>query len=120
MVATTDDFSHPIAEHQYAKEWHEYRVRGVILLFLFVGYLPFAILIDFLLDAFLEGNETLMAMAACSWLAAFGFAIWRFGSFRCPRCDEEFFNRKAFAFIRFHQPFAKKCWNCGLKKWAGE
>lgn len=119
-MAITDDYSQPIFEHQYAIEWHEYKVRRTTLVLLYLGYLPFAILIDFLLDTFLEGNETLMAVAAISWLAASGIAIWRFGSFRCPRCGEEFFNRKVFAFIRFHQPLAKHCWNCGLKKWAGD
>ena len=120
MVATTDEYSQPIIEHQYAEAWRQYRLRLTILVGLFVSYLPAMIGFKFFFDEIFSDGDTPTMIAAFCWMAAYGIAGWRFGCFRCPRCREDFFNRKAFAFIRFYQPFAKKCWNCGLEKWAGE
>jgi hypothetical protein len=115
----TLDFSQPIIEHQYAKEWHEYKVRRATLVLVYLGFFPFGFVISYLLDSYLGSNETLAAIAMISWMAVWGITIWRFTYFRCPRCGKPFCYEKYSLVMRF-RPFAKKCWKCGLEKWAGE
>ncbi len=119
MTIRDHDFP-PVQPHQYAKEWKRYTNSFVLLIGLFVGYLPFGVIADYLIDRLLGGNNTVMMIAAFTWMAAYGVAGLRFGSFRCPRCHEQFFCRKRFTFFGFYNPFARHCWNCGLEKWAGE
>ena len=119
-MSDTLDFSQPIVEHQYAQEWDAYKLRGLILLFLFLGYFPFGFLINLLFDVLLGAMEALGVIAAAGWMIAIGIAAWRYENFCCPRCGERFSSQRVFAFVRFSHPYSRQCIHCGLKKWEGE
>jgi hypothetical protein len=100
----------------YTADWVEYRrlVRRFFLIWL--GYVPavggFALVINFLFHTFVPAFIFALAWAVWFWAAAL-----EIGQFPCPRCSEYFASKPGLWHIKWWI-FARKCQNCGLRKFA--
>ena len=98
----------------YAAAWRDLRRRRIIFWAVFLSYIPgvwaifFAVGLPLSALTGIEPDHFGLAIASC-WMAAFAVTGWRLGLFSCPRCHKRFF-----ATWWYHNPFARKCLNCGL------
>ena len=100
----------------YTESWQRYRLlrRAVWIgaLTPFVGaFLALA------LDRWLPGAMLLAPVAITVGFITVIVAQFGLGSFSCPRCTQPFFYRTT-RWLRYGNPFARRCLNCGLPKWA--
>jgi hypothetical protein len=99
-----------------SEEWAEHRKQTRIVWVLFAGWIPYGALSFMLLNW--------LHLAAAIWVAIILYVIVlvvfsvSVSNFACPRCGERFY-----AWGRWglgHNSFARKCGNCGLRKWQCE
>jgi hypothetical protein len=100
----------------YAEDWKEYRRLRRKFSLVWLGYVPgvglFAMVVDFLFHTYVP-----------AFIFAFAWGIWflaaasELAGFQCPRCGENFGSKRGFWHIRWG-PLARKCQNCGLRKFA--
>ena len=83
-------------------------------MFAFLGYVPAVGLIAVLTTWVLVFKSSTPAfVAACCWMAFYLVAGIRFQTFKCPRCGKWFFAK-----WWYHNVFAGRCVQCGLRKYA--
>lgn len=97
----------------YEREWQEYKRYRNFLWYVFVSYVPGAIMIGWL-GFKLFGNFIPGYVAAIVWMGAFLFAGVRLNTWRCPWCGE-WFSQTYWYHLGF---FARRCVHCGLPKYA--
>jgi hypothetical protein len=73
----------------------------------------------FTLDRWLPGAALLGPVSLTAGMIMVVVARFRLGGFRCPRCTQHFFRRRT-RWLEYGNPFARRCLNCGLPKWAEE
>jgi hypothetical protein len=98
-----------------AEEWKKHRIRTRIAWGLFAGWLPYGFLVSFLLR-FLH-SQVDFAFGAAIVPYAFTWIILSIAvsNFRCPQCGNRFYSWGPGGMG--HNSFARKCRNCGLRKW---
>lgn len=93
----------------YSRAWSSYTRRFMALGFGTLALVPTFFAIMRFFPAKLQLGGLLFVSGA--WLA-----LWvRANTFRCPRCGQYFFWRPM-----VRNPFARRCLNCGLPKWAAK
>ena len=92
--------------------WDSYRNRRAVLVCLFVGYLPGAIVISFVFAAN-KKPEVLVIPFALAWIVAYVLAGHWIAYFPCPRCGMPFFYKRW-----MYAPWSKKCLHCSWSKWS--
>jgi hypothetical protein len=106
----------------YAASWREYRRRRRWAVGLALGLGP---LVAFWL--LVEGRQRLESVAlllGLAWLGAAAVAGWRFGRWPCPRCRRPFAMSSlrdwalATPGTQVRMLATRRCWHCGLPKWA--
>jgi len=99
----------------YAKAWADYLKRRNLLTVVFVGYMPWGMLV-FSISRPLHFPEMLTSALIVAWFLAFPVSAIRLSSWSCPRCGNWFFAK-----WWYHNSFARKCVHCRLpKKWLKE
>jgi len=99
--------------HVYEAQWQRYRFWKRLLWALLICWLPFGAL-AMMTFARWRVVEALGWPVLIGYMAAYGVAGVKAGSFRCPRCGNPFFSRR-----RVLKPWVDRCAHCGLPKWAG-
>jgi MFS family permease len=107
------------AQKSYADSWRLYRrlrrTQWIGVLIPLVGVPLF-----FTLDRWIPlAAELLAPISLTAGFITLVVARIRLGRFRCPRCTEDFFRRRT-RWLEYSNPFARRCLNCGLPKWAEE
>lgn len=107
------------AQKSYAESWRLYRrlrrTQWIGVLIPLVGVPLF-----FTLDRWLPlAAELLAPISLTVGFITLVVARIRLGNFRCPRCTKDFFRRRT-RWLEYSNPFARRCLNCGLPKWAEE
>ena len=93
-----------------ADNWKELRTRERWVTFLFLGYIPFAGGVAYLVSKF-TSSELLVLAAPGFWMVALVFAWFRLTTFPCPRCGKWFHAKWYHSFTR-----GRKCIHCGLER----
>lgn len=86
------------------------RRTKLILISLFIGFVPFAILFSFVAEA-LRVNPMVFIGAYFAFVMILGSYVGL--TCNCPRCNELYYWRKSG--IGYRNIFTKKCLNCGLE-----
>ncbi len=94
------------------------RMAKRILLSLFIGFIPFAIIFSYIAE--------IIKINPLFFIGAYFIFVMILGSYfgltsMCPRCNELYYWRKSG--IGYRNIFTKKCLNCGLElngMWKGE
>jgi hypothetical protein len=94
-------------EETYVEAWKDYRRRRQMYA---ISFLSFP-LVGFV--AISLQSAVAFVVIGATWLIFSIVSMIRFGTFRCPRCQKRFFSTSF-----TNNPFAAKCLNCGLPKWA--
>jgi len=97
---------------EQSRAWEDYRRRRRLFLIAWLGYLPGAGLIGFLLAQVFQNDSAFVAVALC-WMVFFAISAEWLRRFPCPNCGKAFFHTWL-----WNNPFAKKCLHCGWPKWA--
>ncbi len=100
--------------NSYEDAWNDYRRRRRFALASVAG-VPTYVLAFSALPSHLGSWFSIIVIMGL-WilvLLSLGVSLWRLSSWRCPRCKQEYFMRN-----RTHNPFARQCRHCGLRKWA--
>ena len=98
----------------YDESWRNLRTRIRLFWIIWAGGIPVIMLVVIPLSHVFR-NATLWVGGGLGvlWLGGFAVAgIYR-SLFRCPRCGRRFFLGS-----RWLNPYARKCLNCGLKRWS--
>jgi hypothetical protein len=109
MVMTDADPS--LVTENFRESWAEYARRRNFLLLVFVGYIPWGLLV-FLLKRRLGLSESVIGVLILVWFLAFPVAIIRYTFWKCPRCEKAF----AYKWPVNKSYFVRKCSHCGLAK----
>lgn len=96
----------------YSAQWAEYRRRRNIFLLVFVTYVPGMLLLSPVVSRVVGEKNGSFAVFVC-WAVAFGVTGSRMIYWKCPRC-RKWFHAKWW----LSSPFARRCVNCKLRKWA--
>ncbi len=102
---------YPVAD--FGAVWEKYRKYFWISIAMFVGWMPFGVVIIGGLERWNLNWAVFPAIAI--YIVAMSAASIKASGLRCPRCGSRFFEWGPFG--AGHNPFARKCGNCGLKKW---
>ena len=107
------------AQKSYAESWRLYRrlrrTQWIGVLIPLVGVPLF-----FTLDRWIPlAAELLVPISLTAGFITLVVARIRLSRFRCPRCAQHFFWRRT-RWLEYSNPFARRCLNCGLPKWAAE
>ena len=97
----------------YDESWRDLRARIRLFYGVWLGGMPVIMLVVIPLSRVFR-NGALWAGGGLGilWVAGFSAAgIYR-QLFNCPRCGKRFFWGPW-----WHNPYARKCLNCGLKRW---
>ena len=89
----------------YAGAWDSFRRRSRISKVLTVAFIASA------LGGRALPHNIIVALGICLLMLPVNIPLI---SWPCPRCGASFFVRPPL----YKTPFAKKCWKCGLAKWA--
>lgn len=94
---------------RYTAAWRKYRSLRLQMVLAFPGW--FALFVSLgSLFRFFGRNEDVVSVIALAYLPYISIAGWRWMYWRCPRCHNAF---------RGWYPFhPKRCYHCGLPKWA--
>lgn len=100
----------------FTVDWEEYRRLRKKFFLIWLGYVPgvglFASAVDFVFHTYVPAF-----IFAFAWMIWFLAAAYELAGFPCPRCGECFGSKPGF--WHFHLgPLARKCQNCGLRKFA--
>jgi uncharacterized membrane protein (DUF485 family) len=98
-----------------AEEWKKHRIRTRIALGLFVGWLPYGFLVSFLLNWLHSRVDFAFGAAVIPYALALIVLSIVVSHFHCPRCGSRFYAWGPWGMG--HNGFARKCRNCGLRKW---
>jgi Zn ribbon nucleic-acid-binding protein len=95
----------------YREGWADYITRRNLLIFIFLGYMPWGVLM-FLAKEYLGLPGLVAEGLIVAWFIAFPIAGIRYQLWKCPRCG------KGFAYTWWYNKsfFARKCAHCGLSK----
>ena len=94
-----------------ASTWADYRIRARLFwLLLLVG--PFVALVTAELWLIEHYGLHGLVWSLAAWLGALLLAAWHWQSFRCPRCERRFFERRPLLLALR----ARRCINCMLSK----
>ena len=107
-------------EGPYSAAWLAYRRCSRAFWIVFVLYLPGLLLVSTALRH-MPGGGTVIFVAVSVWMIAVTVIGNRKWSFRCPRCDQLFFQKvddRPWRRLSQHNPFARCCMHCHLPKWA--
>jgi hypothetical protein len=96
----------------YSYPWKKYRRLSRLSWIIVLTYAPGVLIIGGILYA-VSGSETPIYVVAIMWMLAVVISGNRVIGWKCPRCGKSFFTAW---FIR--NPFAIKCFHCGLPKWS--
>jgi hypothetical protein len=98
-------------EASYREGWADYVARRNLLIFIFIGYVPWGVLM-FLAKEYLALPKGVAEGLIVVWFIAFPIAGIRYQLWKCPRCG------KGFAYTWWYSKsfFARKCAHCGLSK----
>jgi hypothetical protein len=100
----------------YASAWAAHRKVRRVLWGLLAGWIPYGAFVGVIILGLFPGlNSGWIFVAVAPYLIALGVVANLVGNFRCPRCGFRFFAWGPFGLG--HNTFARKCRNCGLKKW---
>ena len=110
MAVPNIDSSNP----DYASAWQHYRKLSRLRLIAFAGWLPFGVAVAGLAHL-LDLSEHVFPFLLLPWFGFIVVALFRAGSFQCPRCHDAFFYTWYFS-----NPLARRCVHCNLPKWADE
>jgi hypothetical protein len=100
-------------EMNYDENWRDLRSRIRLFWFVWLSGVPLIALVAAALDRILPkiANQTGVGLVI-AWMVAFVAAgIYR-QAFKCPRCGKWYFWTGL-----YHNPFARKCLHCGLRRW---
>ena len=104
-----------LSDHRdHSAAWRDLTKRRWLLWGLFLSYVPGVGLLCTVIGrplAALTGGDPCLWIGLC-WLLAFMLAGIYLQRFRCPRCQEAFFQTRW-----WHNPFSRKCLHCGA--WPG-
>jgi len=91
--------------------WNELRRREFLVIFAFVGYLPFAGAFAFLVSHF---THTLLAIlfVPVLWMLFVLYSWLRFMFWRCPECGKPFNTKLLGTFTR-----GRNCVHCGVSRY---
>ena len=107
-------------EGPYSAAWRRYRQWSRAFWIVFVLYLPVLAFVGRAVGS-MRGGGTLIFCAAAVWLLAFCIIGYLKSNLQCPRCGELFFRKfdnRPWRMGWQHNPFARRCMHCGLRKWA--
>lgn len=105
--------------HAYFAAWAEYRRRRRDAWLALVALFPAPVLAAFLVSpicwALNSGAPAFIAavVGALAWFIVNCIVRFRYFWWPCPRCHRPFFQA-----LWIHWPFANRCLNCGLEKYA--
>lgn len=85
--------------------WEKLKSREIVIGVLFVGFLPFGILIRSI-DYMLGFNNYLAIPSSLIWFVAFGVSCLQRMMCPCPNCGEPYY---------IYKRFPKECYHCGAK-----
>lgn len=98
----------------YKKAWEDYKWRNNLFWLTWISGVPVIALVHWApARLFPSIIEVIMTISGILWMSLFIFAGTRLGLFRCPRCRKRFGRRNG-----YHNTFASRCMNCGLKKYS--
>src|SRR5580704_10880709 len=92
---------------KYEASWRDLRTRTLIVVILFLGFVPGMGLIFYILSTVHVVDPLWIAGV---WAAAFLGSVLHRATFPCPRCGKFFF-----IWFGFGNPLARQCMHCGLK-----
>jgi hypothetical protein len=106
----------PLDPKTCSEQWTKHRKQQWIALALFVGWIPYGLLV-----LHIQGwtHSDYAGLALFPYMVALLVVSAKVFWFRCPRCDERFYMRGPWG-LGGHNPFTGKCRNCGLRKWQCE
>jgi hypothetical protein len=106
-------------ETAYSAAWRHYRRWSRAFWIVFVFFLPVFALLGSLRS--IRDNGAVIFGGALLWMLAFALIGYQKSSFLCPRCGELFFRKfdnRRWRMDWQHNPFARRCMHCNLRKWA--
>jgi predicted RNA-binding Zn-ribbon protein involved in translation (DUF1610 family) len=105
-----------VGPSDYAEDWKEYRRLRRKFLLIWLGFVPavgtFAFTVNLLLRTFVPGF-----IFAVAWMIWFATASVEIGQFACPRCGKVFCRKERLLSVNWGL-VARKCQNCGLRKFS--
>ena len=101
-------------KHNCAEEWTRHRKYTHIAWGLFAGWIPFGFVVGSLI-VWLHLRVNLAFVALIPYLLGLVIFANVVSVFRCPRCGNRFYAWGPWGLG--HNSFARKCGNCGLRKW---
>src|SRR5271156_3026729 len=110
-----------VPQTSYDQAWHDlrHRIRLFYIIWLggFAALAAVMILVDVTFGEYLRSHQAIgfavFLPVGLAWLFGFMAAAGHRNAFRCPRCGKRFFVGKF-----FHNPYARRCLNCKLPRWA--
>jgi hypothetical protein len=94
---------------KWEEQLRKIKKRRMVLWFIFFSF-PIVTLIF----AQVTGSEKYTTICAIVWGILFIYSGSAVHLSRCPKCGEQFHSKSKFLFGG-HNPFTKKCMNCGLE-----
>jgi DNA-directed RNA polymerase subunit RPC12/RpoP len=101
----------PASAESFRTGWAEYVRRRNFLLFVFVGHIPWGLLV-MLLERRLGFSDWIAGALTFVWFLTFPVAAIRYAFWKCARCGKTF----AYRWPVNKSYFARKCSHCGLGK----
>lgn len=97
------------------QRWARHRLWSRLAIGMFLGWIPYGFCIFEILSSLRLEQTPLMFVPVAAYALAWVVICNLAGTMRCPRCGFRFFAFGPFG-LGVNQ-FARKCRNCGLKKW---
>jgi hypothetical protein len=98
-----------------AEEWTKHRKRTHIVWGLFAGWIPYGFFVGITVLNWLRLRPSFAFAAVVPYMLALVIFSNVVSAFRCPRCGSRFYAWGPWGLG--HNSFARKCRNCGLRKW---
>lgn len=96
---------------RYLEAWRVHRRWWYASVGMFVGLIPFGILVEVLSVAL--GSEILPMLVVTAWLFGWAYTNYRVSTLLCPRCGKTFLRWRL-----SYNPFRSTCVHCGLARWS--
>ena len=96
----------------FEQQWNEYRKRRNLVLFAFLGFMPFVGAVGSLSGKMFH-TDAIFTVFALSWLGFIAVSSVRLNCWPCPRCSKWFAGTWLYRI-----PFARRCVHCGLPKYS--
>lgn len=98
----------------YTEQWRDLKRRTRVSFGVWLGIIPFGFVVMLANTKMGLSDKYVPYILGSYGIGWAVLAIWQ-SSFLCPRCGEWFFRRANYS---YHNPFSRKCLNCGLQKYA--